>query len=69
MYLEVQNQNQSLQHNFPQFFFCLRLWLFSAMDKVCYETYDSNEAYDNMDRNPTENRVISVAVFQLETDR
>ena len=40
------------------------------MDKVGYETYDSNEVYDNMDLNPTENQVKSVAlsINQLITD-
>ena len=32
--------------------------MFSLMEKVQYETYDSNEVYDNMDLNPTENQVI-----------
>ena len=32
------------------------------MDRVDYETYNSNEVYDNMDLNPTENQVISVAL-------
>ena len=32
------------------------------MDRVGYETYDSNEVYDNMDLNPTENWVISIAL-------
>ena len=32
------------------------------MDRVGYETYDTNEVYDNMDLNPTEIQVISVAL-------
>ena len=28
------------------------------MDKVCYETYDTNEVYDSMDLNPKEKQVM-----------
>ena len=63
MYLEAQNLIKAYKLIFPiEHSFSFRLWLFSPMDRVGYETYDTNEVYDNMDLNPTEIQVISVAL-------